>query len=614
MEIDKKKLTKNKISLANLDEQQIERTYILEDLRKKKIEIEKEEKEENNEDNNLKDKVNYNLKNKNENIQENKILIEEQQTENEDKFFKQNGKKNTDKIINPSTFWLKENKNNYSKKVQFVKIFYFSILIIIVISLILGLLLKKRLKYFKQNNHYIRENIDIFQPNINLFKPYIFNYHNGNIKTLLFKGIVQSTNYVLKKGNSITSFPNVGNYRYYTETPKEFREKILRELHLNEQNKMKKNQNLYIVPYDIDDKWIFSLSKCITSQYQKINRFLNYKEYVSKSLLYLNYKKMKDIFPHEYDFMLETYSYPEDKDTIFNIFKNYSLKNSSRDNIWLIKPKLSSVGEGIKILKSFENIKNIDKNIFITRLLNNPNLIRGYKYDIRFHGLVSSIKPLKLYLYDEGFVRLSTEKYEFNNFTNKFSFLTNMGINKKSKKYIYPNKTKDIENSNLWNLSILKNYFLKNNLDYNKLFDEIKDIFIKIIFSVREKLIKKINQVNLSSKNFYHLIGFDILLDENLKPYLLETNRRGGMRDNNAAEIGYTHNIIIDTLNLVGLRPIDQNNNDKNINIEDDISELERPRGMYNLIFPLKNNIEKYKKFYLNNIPSEDLELWKFLK
>ena len=86
------------------------------------------------------------------------------------------------------------------------------------------------------------------------------------------------------------------------------------------------------------------------------------------------------------------------------------------------------------------------------------------------------------------------------------------------------------------------------------------------------------------------------------------------MRDNNNAEIGYTRNIIIDTLNLVGLRPIDQNNNDKNINIEDDISELERPRGMYNLIFPLKNNIEKYKKFYLNNIPSEDLELWNFLK
>ena len=114
--------------------------------------------------------------------------------------------------------------------------------------------------------------------------------------------------------------------------------------------------------------------------------------------------------------------------------------------------------------------------------------------------------------------------------------------------------------------------------------------------------------------NFYHLIGFDILLDNNLKPYLLEANRRGSMRDDNAAEIDYTHNIIVDTLNIIGLRPINKSFNNKNSDNEGNICELERPRGMYNLVFPLKNNIEKYKKYYLNDIPSEDLELWKILK
>ena len=42
--------------------------------------------------------------------------------------------------------------------------------------------------------------------------------------------------------------------------------------------------------------------------------------------------------------------------------------------------------------------------------------------------------------------------------------------------------------------------------------------------------------------------------------------------------------------------------------------EFDRPRGGYKLIFPLKNNIEKYKKFYLNDIPQEDQQLWKKLK
>jgi hypothetical protein len=145
-------------------------------------------------------------------------------------------------------------------------------------------------------------------------------------------------------------------------------------------------------------------------------------------------------------------------------------------------------------------------------------------------------------------------------------------------------------------------------------FEEVKDIFIKMVFSVRKKLIEKIININLSFTNFYHLIGFDIILDNNLKPYLLEANRRGSMRDDNAAEIEYTHNIIVDTLNIIGLRPINKGFNDKNYENEDNICELERPRGMYNLIFPLKNNIEKYKKYYLNDIPFEDLELWKVLK
>ena len=48
-------------------------------------------------------------------------------------------------------------------------------------------------------------------------------------------------------------------------------------------------------------------------------------------------------------------------------------------------------------------------------------------------------------------------------------------------------------------------------------------------------------------------------------------------------------------------------------NIEENLWELNRSRGGYKLIFPLKNNIEKYKKYFGNNIPKEDRELWKQL-
>ena len=237
--------------------------------------------------------------------------------------------------------------------------------------------------------------------------------------------------------------------------------------------------------------------------------------------------------------------------------------------------------------------------------------------------------PLKLYLYNEGFVRLCSEKYDYNHLNNSFSFITNIALNMRNKKhYKYPQNLTKIEDGNLWNLDTYQNYCEKNGLNYTKIYEIVKDIFIKMVFTIRKKTIEDINYNKLhmenSSSNFYHLIGFDIILDENLKPYLLEANRQCSFRDNNDAEKYYIYNIMADTLNLVGLRIINKQNNTiyNDISndyfyteiIEDSLCELERPRGGYNLIFPLKSNIEKYKKYYLDDIPKEDEELWKRLK
>ncbi len=141
------------------------------------------------------------------------------------------------------------------------------------------------------------------------------------------------------------------------------------------------------------------------------------------------------------------------------------------------------------------------------------------------------------------------------------------------------------------------------------------------MIAVREKIIKDIEKTKLDFFNFYHLIGFAIILDENLKAYLLETNRRSGFRSDNDAEKYYTYNIVVDTLNISGLREYDYKSQNKKANktedikqnIEENLCELNRSRGGYKLIFPLKNNIEKYKKYFGNNIPKEDRELQKQL-
>ena len=425
----------------------------------------------------------------------------------------------------------------------------------------------------------------------------------------------QQKNFSLKAIND-----SLNNLTLYTEEKSEMREIFLKKLGFNLDKEMKVH-NLYSTPYSIDMKLKKQINKNIINKNQKINRFYNYKEYVSKSLLYYNYQKFKKKFPNDYNYMLKTYSFPEEKDLIIKKFGNYSLNNNK--DIWMIKPSYGSLGLKITILTNFSEI-NL-KNYLITKYLHNPHLIKGYKYDLRFHGLVSTIKPIKLYLYNEGLVRIASEKYHFNmkKKQDKYSYLTNLFINKKNKnKFIYPKNVKNMEDSNLWNLETFRKYCARNNINYDKLNNEIADIFIKMMLSVREKLIKEIEDNNLESSNFYHLIGFDIILDENLKPYLLEANRRCGFRADNDAEKYYTFNIIADTLNIIGIRNINLNIvNERKIKgdllkeiLEESLCELDRPRGGFELIFPLKKNVEKYKPFFGDNIPEEDKELWKLLE
>lgn len=481
---------------------------------------------------------------------------------------------------------------------------------------------KPNLLKFNTYNIYLN-NIEDFNKSAHLILIPGKNCHNKKIKTFFFKPEFPDMPYKYikfqRKNISLEVDDNFETQPTFFATDKkglEFRDIVLNKFGFKLDKRMAIH-NLYFTPYIIEEKYKKEISNYIIDKFQKINRFFNYKEYTSKSLLYINYKNFEHKYPLDYNYMLETYSFPKDKFKIEEKFKYYKLKNIS--DSWMIKPAEGSLGKKISILTNFSAI-NIS-NYVITKYLYNPHLIKGYKYDFRFHGLISGIKPLKLYLYNEGLVRLASELYNISDLSikNNFVFITNLHINIKNKnKFIYPKNLSNLEDSNLWNLETFQKYCERNNINYTKISNDVEDIFIKTILSVREKIIKGVDNYKLKYSNFYHLIGFDIILDENLKPYLLEMNRKCAFRSDNDAEKYFTSNLIADTLNIVGIksqilkasRKYSIKKSLSEENLEENLCELDRPRGGYKLIFPLKKNIEKYKKFYGENIPKEDLMFW----
>ena len=64
------------------------------------------------------------------------------------------------------------------------------------------------------------------------------------------------------------------------------------------------------------------------------------------------------------------------------------------------------------------------------KYIQNPLLLGGYKFDLRIYVLVTCINPLECFVYNEGFARVSTEKYTQTDITNKFIHLTNYSVQK----------------------------------------------------------------------------------------------------------------------------------------------------------------------------------------
>ena len=358
-----------------------------------------------------------------------------------------------------------------------------------------------------------------------------------------------------------------------------------------------------------NDYKIYDLDK-----FQKVYRYFGCYYVFNKNIFYEFYVQMKKKFFDEFNYMPETFIYPEQKNLIFDKFKNYTI---DLNDLWLVKPKDKYGGMGITFLNSLETVEL--KEYVITKYITNINLINGKKYDLRLYALIAGLKPLRIYFYDEGSVRIATENYTLNksSISNKYMYLTNVDININNKNYIKPNTINDF-NANMYNILMYKKYLKSLNIEYFDIKEKIKDLIIKSIISVYKKLNEENEKLNVHDRSFFNILGFDILINDKFEPILVEINFNPDMKIHSILQKEIKSNLFVDTLNLIGIilyskklkEPINKKSKFKreiDDNINNAFCELERPRGSYELIFPKKENINKYKKYFIYNTEENEI-------
>ncbi|XP_029454256.1 LOW QUALITY PROTEIN: tubulin polyglutamylase TTLL5 [Rhinatrema bivittatum] len=220
---------------------------------------------------------------------------------------------------------------------------------------------------------------------------------------------------------------------------------------------------------------------------------------------------------------------------------------------WIVKPVASSRGRGVYVVNTPSQI-SLEENILVSRYINNPLLIDGFKFDVRLYVLVTSYDPLVIYLYEEGLSRFATVKYDkaAKNIKNQFMHLTNYSVNKKSSDYVSCDDPEVEDYGNKWSMSAMLRYLKQEGKDTTALMAHIEDLIIKTIISGELAIATACKAFMAHRSSCFELYGFDVLIDAHLKPWLLEVNLSPSLACDAPLDLKVKASMISDMFTIVG--------------------------------------------------------------
>lgn len=86
---------------------------------------------------------------------------------------------------------------------------------------------------------------------------------------------------------------------------------------------------------------------------------------------------------------------------------------------------------------------------------------------------------------------------------------------------------------------------------------QVEDIVVKAILASANSVITAVNMFVPNPNNCFELFGFDILVDQDLKPWLLEVNLSPSLACESPLDVRLKSAMLADLLTLVGLPAVD---------------------------------------------------------
>lgn len=239
-------------------------------------------------------------------------------------------------------------------------------------------------------------------------------------------------------------------------------------------------------------------------------------------------------YPFNFDFFPKSYIIPIQEDILREEVKR-------GDTRYIVKPDRGSLGNGITFIEPGEEYPEVLKLSVVQEYVPSHHL-DGYKFDLRIYALVSSVNPLKIYVFRDGVARFCSKKYGEK---SVYSELTNKALNSKNPEVDFDQIIKMV--------SKVFNRLESEGVNTKELWKQIDDAIVTTIITSYKYLVD--GEVQLCPKRginrCFQILGFDVILTKDMKPVVLEVNYRPSLQSNSKIERAMKSKMLKEAMEIV---------------------------------------------------------------
>lgn len=284
-------------------------------------------------------------------------------------------------------------------------------------------------------------------------------------------------------------------------------------------------------------------------RWQFFNHFPGMWSIAHKVELVRLYDRMSRAMPDFYNFHPKSFMLPQELNALQSFMAN---KSRRTDRTIIVKPDRGSQGRGIQIIQDFEVIEDYTESA-VAQVYLPPLLLNNRKFDLRIYVLVTSCDPLRVYIFKEGMVRFCTSEYhapKSSNLGEAYSHLTNFSLNKKNEAFDFAENKKK--------LTTVFAELQSKGVDVDGVQRGI-DRIVRLTLTAAQPCLSSSYRIGVPSNDgksrCFEILGFDILIDEKARPWLLEVNCMPSLASYSEFDADLKTRVVTDTLKIIDLSP-----------------------------------------------------------